>query len=143
VTAVDGIKTNVTALAQGLRAAAGPDTLIVGTTYPDAILGAWVTGDPAAQQLATLSVTAFKSLINPALKQAYESAGGTFVDVTDATGAYGSLDETTTLDPYGTIPVPVAKVCELTFFCDLKDIHPKTEGYKLIADLVVATLPPR
>jgi lysophospholipase L1-like esterase len=143
VTAVDGIKTNVTALAQGLRAAAGPDTLIVGTTYPDVILGAWVTGNPAAQQLATLSVTAFKSLINPALKQAYESVGGTFVDVTDATGAYGSLDETTTLDPYGTIPVPVAKVCELTFICDLKDIHPRTEGYKLIADLVVATLPPR
>jgi lysophospholipase L1-like esterase len=138
---VAGIKTNLSTLVQGLREAAGPDVRIVGITYPDVVLGAWVTGIPTAQDLAKLSVTAFKSLINPALQQAYESVGGTFVDVTAASGAYGSLDETTTLEPYGVIPVPVAKVCQLTFFCQFQDIHPTDEGYALIADLIAQTLP--
>jgi hypothetical protein len=39
--------------------------------------------------------------------------------------------------------VPVAKVCQLTFFCQFQDIHPRTEGYHVISDAVVATLPRR
>jgi lysophospholipase L1-like esterase len=139
--AVTTIKQNVATLAHDLRDAAGPDVQIVGTTYPDVILGAWVTSIPGAQALAKQSVPAFQLLINPALKAAYESAGGTFVDVTEASGAYGSLDEMTTLDPYGSIPAPVAKVCQLTYACDKQDIHPTTEGYSLIADLIAAVVP--
>jgi hypothetical protein len=29
----------------------------------------------------------------------------------------------------------------LTYFCQYHDIHPRTAGYKIIAELVVATLP--
>jgi lysophospholipase L1-like esterase len=134
--AVSGINTNLPVIAQALRAAAGPDTVIIGTTYPDVILGDWVTGAPNGQQLATLSVAAFQNFINPALQQAYASAQGTFVDVTAATGAYGPLTELTDLAPYGAIPVPVAKVCELTYYCEQQDIHPKSAGYTVIADLV-------
>lgn len=141
--AVQQISTDLGTLTRDVRAAAGPDVPIVGLTYPDVVLGAYVTGSPAAQQLATLSVTAFKALINPALAKAYAAIGATFVDVTAATGAYGPMTDTTTLAPYGTIPVPVAKVCQLTFFCDRHDIHPKTEGYALISSLVVQSLPPR
>jgi lysophospholipase L1-like esterase len=147
VTCVNGtlesIDTNLSALLKRLRKAAGPKVRIVGITYPDVILGGWVSGDPAAQDLAKLSVVAFKQLINPALKTQYKAVGGKFVDVTAATGAYGSLDETTTFAPYGTIPVPVAKVCELTYFCKYQDIHANTKGYGLIADLVAKTLPRR
>ena len=135
--AVESIETNVSETMQRLRAAAGPDTLIVGTTYPDVILGEWLQGTPERQQLAELSVTAFKQLINPALLTAYTGAGGTFVDVTAATGAYGPMTELATLEPYGEIPVPVARVCELTSYCAEHDIHPTPEGYRLIADLVV------
>jgi lysophospholipase L1-like esterase len=135
--AVEGISTNVPEILQRLRAVAGPDTLIVGTTYPDVILGEWLEGTPEGQQLAELSVTAFKQLINPALQTAYTGAGGTFVDVTAASGAYGPLTELTALEPYGEIPVPVARVCELTSYCAERDIHPNPEGYRLIADLVV------
>jgi lysophospholipase L1-like esterase len=138
--AVTSIKTNVTALATGLRKAAGPKVRIVGITYPDVILGTYLTGNPA---LATLSVTAFQALINPALKASYAAGKGGFVDVTAATGAYGSMSETTDLAPYGTIPTPVAKVCELTYFCEFGDIHARTSGYGLIADLVAQTLPRR
>lgn len=141
--AVQRISTDLGTLARDVRAAAGPDVAIVGLTYPDVLLGALATANPAIQQLATLSVTAFKALINPALARAYASINATFIDVTAASGAYGPLTETTTLAPYGTIPVPVARVCELTFFCDRQDIHPTTAGYKLISDLVVQSLSAR
>jgi lysophospholipase L1-like esterase len=144
VTCVNGtlasIDGNLSALLKRLRKAAGRKVRIVGITYPDVILGGWVRG---GQDLAKLSVVAFQQLINPALRKQYESVGGNFVDVTAATGAYGSLDETTTLAPYGVIPVPVAKVCELTYFCRYGDIHANTKGYGLIARLVAATLPRR
>jgi hypothetical protein len=95
-----------------------------------------VSGAPNGQQLATLSVTAFKAIINPALAKAYTAAQGQFIDVTEATGAYQPLTDVTTLDPYGSVPVPVAKMCQLTHYCELHDIHPNQAGYKVIADLV-------
>ena len=86
---------------------------------------------------------AFKSLINPALKEVYESVGGRFVDVTEATGAYGSLEEMTDFPPYGQVPVPVAEVCRISYYCSFRDIHLTTEGYGIIADLIAKTLPRR
>lgn len=141
--AVNSIKTNLTTLVRGLRDAAGPQAPLVGITYPDVILGSYLSPDPAQKRTAELSVTAFKALINPTLKQTYESVGGRFVDVTAATGAYTPLTQTTQLAPYGTVPVAVAKVCELTFFCQFQDIHPRTQGYSVIRDLVLGTLPKR
>src|SRR4051794_40035162 len=140
--ATASITKNVTALAKRLRKAGGKKVRIVGTTYPDVILGQWVR-PPVNQDLAKLSTVAFQSLINPALVKAYKAGKGKLVDVTKATGAYGSLDQTTTLAPYGTIPVPVAKVCALTWYCQFGDIHANSKGYKVIAQLVVKTLPKR
>lgn len=142
VTAVTAINENVGEIAERLRAAAGRKVRIVGTTYPDVILGQWV-GENANQDLARLSVTAFKDFINPALTKAYEAAGGRLVDATAASGAYGSLDELVTL-PSGTqVPKPVAEVCRLTYYCEFRDIHARTSGYRLIAELVARTLPRR
>lgn len=141
--AVAKIKTNLTTLVTGLRKAAGPKAQIVGITYPDVLLGDLLSKDAAVRGTATLSVTAFQALINPALQTAYESVGGKFVDVTKATGGFGPLTQTTTLAPYGTIPVPVAKICTLTYYCQFHDIHPRTDGYAIIAKLIVAALTPR
>jgi lysophospholipase L1-like esterase len=142
VAAVTAINENVTAIAERLRKAAGRKVRIVGTTYPDVILGQWV-GENANQDLARLSVTAFKDFINPTLAKAYEAAGGRLVDVTTASGAYGSLDELVTL-PSGTqVPRPVADVCRISYYCELRDIHLRRSGYRLIAELVVGTLPQR
>jgi lysophospholipase L1-like esterase len=133
------IKTHVGTLAQGLRAAAGAGVPIIGLTYPDVVLGKWVyPSSKPNKSLATLSVTAFKSLINPALSQAYTSAGGTFVDVTAKTGAYTPLTKTIKLAPYGSIPVAVASVCKLTWYCQLGNIHAKTVGYRLIGAQILA-----
>lgn len=142
VAAVEAINTNVTTIAQRLRKAAGRKVRIVGTTYPDVILGQWI-GENANQQLARLSVTAFKDFINPSLAKVYSAVGGRLVDVTAASGAYGSLDELVAL-PSGTqVPKPVAEVCRLTYYCDVRDIHARTSGYRLIAELIVRTLPRR
>jgi len=139
---VSGISTNVTALASDLRSAAGSTVPIIGLTYPDVILGGyvWPTRPPAAStvSLAKLSVTAFRSLINPTLAKAYAESSGGFVDVTAATGAYTSLNRTVNTRAYGQIPVPVASVCALTWFCAQGNIHAKTPGYTLIGKLVVA-----
>jgi lysophospholipase L1-like esterase len=141
--AVGAINENVVKIAERLRAAAGPKVRIGGITYPDVILGEWV-GANADQGLARLSVTAFKDFINPALTKAYEAAGGQLVDVTTASGAYGSLDDLSVTFPSGTmVPNPVADVCRLTYYCQFRDIHARTSGYRLIAQLVADTLPRR
>jgi lysophospholipase L1-like esterase len=145
-TAIDGIKTNGRELVKRLRKAAGKKVRIVGITYPDVILSQWVPGgqgQPANQDLSRLSVVAFRSLLNPALKAVYRSAGGKFVDVTRATGAYEPLEETTTVEPYGTIPIPVAEICRISYYCQYRDIHLRTVGYKTIAQLIAGTLPRR
>src|ERR1700733_4761933 len=141
-TAVAGITKNVTSLAAALRAAAGPRVPLIGLTYPDVVLGAYVypkqPAPAAAISLAKLSVVAFKSLINPALTKAYATVDGSLVDVTKATGAYVPLTRTVRYRPYGTIPAAVASVCNLTWFCAQGNIHATTKGYSLIGRLVVA-----
>ena len=128
-----------TDLRNALTSAGDPTTTpIIGLTYPDVILGDYVfpAGSPNPA-LAQLSVTAFGDIVNPDMKAAYTnpSVGGTFVDVTAATGAYKKLTKLVTLAPYGSIPGPVAKVCELTYFCQYGNIHANDAGYALIGKL--------
>lgn len=138
------IKTNVSVISEQLRLAAGPKPLMVGITYPDVVLGAWVNpGTEASKSLANLSVIAFQALINPALKESYASGKGSFVDVTAATGAYGDMSVFESLDPYGSIPKPVADVCRVSWYCNKGDIHANKAGYALIARMVSEQLPQR
>jgi hypothetical protein len=67
------------------------------------------------------------------------SVGGLFADVTTATGAYDSL-ATLVHTRYGTVPLPVAEVCKLTWACKIGDIHANSKGYKVEAKLIVQTL---
>jgi len=132
------IKANVGNAAKQLRAAAGRKPVMVGTTYPDVVLGAWVRGN---QNIANLSVIAFRELINPSLKASYAEGKGKFVDVTKETGAYGDMGVTETLEPYGSIPKPVADVCRVSWYCEKGDIHANKAGYAVIAKMVAAELP--
>jgi lysophospholipase L1-like esterase len=141
-TAVATMARNVTGLATDLRAAAGPKVPLIGLTYPDVFLGAYVypatPATPARLAVASESVVAFTSLINPTLAKAYATAHGAFVDVTAATGATTPLTTTVTVAPYGTIPRAVARVCALTWYCQVGNIHATTEGYTFIGKLVTA-----
>jgi lysophospholipase L1-like esterase len=135
---------NLTNIVKQLRAAGGQQMRIIGSTYPDVELGLWVHPTvlgPNTLALVPGSISAFMDDINPGLKKAYDTVGAAFVDVTAATGAYGPFVATN--DPtFGQIPVPVARVCTLTYFCDgTFNIHMKTPGYHIIAALEAATLP--
>jgi hypothetical protein len=160
------ITANVEAVVSSLRSAltatngtkAGKKVRIIGLTYPDVLLGLWVntgpSGSPADtpqfptstsnQNLASLSTTAFSQFLNPALKTAYTSVKGKFVDVTKKTHAYTNFKATTNMDiaalGLGTIRVPkaVADVCNLTWYCQLGNIHANDAGYTLIGNLIVA-----
>jgi lysophospholipase L1-like esterase len=140
--ATPGMESNVATLVKALRAAAGSKVPIIGLTYPDVLLGEYVYPSqpvtPAQMSLASLSITAFKSLINPALAKAYASAHAAFVDVTAASGAYTPLTKTVVVAPYGSVPVAVARVCALTWFCQVGNIHATNAGYRFIGQLVVA-----
>jgi len=144
--AMPAVKANMDTLTSDLRSAAGSGVPIIGITYPDVILGTWVYPAGATNEtLAKLSVAAFKDVLNPTLEAAYATVGGGFVDVTTATGAYTPLTQTTTLAPYGKIPVAVADVCKLTYFCTSGTIHANTTGYGVIGNLIVneyRTMPP-
>ncbi len=119
-----------------LRAAAGPTTPIVGLTYPDVILGGYVSDKDSGRTLAARSAQGFREYINPALAAAYAKIDATFVDVTAASGAYVPLSQTERFAPYGVVPKAVASACRLTYYCQLMDLHPRTVGYTLMADLV-------
>jgi lysophospholipase L1-like esterase len=147
-TAAKTIQTNVTATAKNLRTAAGANVPIIGSTYPDVILGAYVyPHHPASAEsvaLAKLSVPAFKSLINPALSKSYASAKASFIDVTKATGAYRPLNKETKSKSkkgkshsYAHLPIAVSRVCRITWYCSKGDIHANTTGYDFIGKLMV------
>jgi lysophospholipase L1-like esterase len=144
-----GIKTLVSAVDKALVKASDTDARIIGLTYPDVDLGLYVyPHNPpasAAVSLAKSSILAFDDLINPTLKKSYLSVSGTsFVDVTSAPymkatrGDDTSLSLTEELAPYGTVPVAVGEVCQLTYFCSQGNIHADTAGYTFIGSLVVA-----
>jgi lysophospholipase L1-like esterase len=142
-------ETNIETLVGDLRTAldSSGDTSarIIGLTYPDVILGQWVNpGGTAGQQLATLSVTAFDSLVNPDFSTAYTAPNTSFVNVTTAKykkakeGAATPLTETTALAPYGKIPRAAWEICTITWYCQEQNIHANTVGYEFIGKLVTA-----
>ncbi|MCR3752634.1 Lysophospholipase L1 [Lentzea californiensis] len=134
---VADIQTNVAGALTELREAA-PDVKIVGLTYPDVFLGAWVNPSfPNGKNLARLSVTMFQDF-NTKIAAQYGRFGAKFADVTSSTGGYGALTELTQDPKYGQIPASVAKVCTLTYFCDRTDVHPTPAGHQAIAEAVTA-----
>jgi lysophospholipase L1-like esterase len=134
---VADIQTNVAGTLSELREAA-PDVKIVGLTYPDVFLGAWVNPSfPNGKNLARLSVTMFQDF-NTKIAAQYGRFGAKFANITEATGGYGALSELTQDPKYGQIPASVAKVCTLTHFCDRTDVHPTPAGHQAIAEAVAA-----
>jgi lysophospholipase L1-like esterase len=140
---INQMKKNLPVIAKALRKAAGRKPAIVGSTYPDIVLGAYVQGD-SGRQLAQVSVPIFKDQINPVLKSAYAKQKIRFADTTTAFGGYTPFDQTTTLAPYGQIPIAVANICRLGWFCEPRpggpDIHLKAAGYSKFAGVVLKQL---
>lgn len=131
------MSTNLADIVGQLRAAAGPDVTIVGLTYPDVFLGVYPSGNRA---VATASISVFRDQINPRLQRAYAAADARFVDLTAAFGGYQPMGNTQPVEGIGTLPVPVARICTLTFACSQQDVHPQPAGHQLIADQIQQAL---
>jgi hypothetical protein len=132
---------NVTKIVKQLRAAGGAQMRIIGSTYPDVELGLWVHPTVlGANTLALVpgSISAFQDDINPGLKKASDTVGAAFVDVTKATGAYGSFLVARLANSW-TFEAPLAalpRAMRGTF-----NIHVRTPRYHIICALEAKTLP--
>jgi hypothetical protein len=111
---------------------------IVGLSYPDVFLGAWVSREfPNGEDVARTSVTLYEDF-NSQIAAEYARFGARYVDVTRTTGGYRTLTDLTEDARYGQIPASVAEVCTLTYYCDRGDVHPTPAGHQAIADAVIA-----
>jgi lysophospholipase L1-like esterase len=130
-------RTNIATALTRFREAA-PDVKIVGLSYPDVFLGAWVNPEfPNGEDVARTSVTLYEDF-NSQVAAEYAKFGAKYVDITGKTGGYGALTELTQDPKYGQIPAAVAEVCTITYFCDHTDVHPTPAGHQAIADAVSA-----
>jgi len=144
--ALDQVAVNLPAILSALRAAAHPDTPIVGMNYYNTFLAAWLTG-PDGQQLAMASAQLAQLLNDGVLGQIYNGFG---VPVADVAGSFMSDDFTTLVEfpPPGSgffVPVNVALICSWTYMCVSPpvgpNIHATTDGYGVIAATFASILP--
>jgi len=129
------IAVNLSVIVPRLRAAA-PYATIVGMTYYDPTLAAWLSG-PAGQALAQLSLELVHRL-NRLLVARYQAGRFRIADV----AAAFSTDNMTTM--VNGVPLNVARICQWTWMCAPAplgpDIHPNTAGYGVIAQTFAAIL---
>lgn len=133
------LQDRLTAIVQSLQAA-GPGVPIVGATYYDPLLAAWII--PGIDPGAVTEIAAVWSSFNDALEQTY---AGLDVPVADIEGAFSTDDFGTIVHVrhLGDVPLNVARVCQWTFACSPRgfDPHPKTIGYARMTEAWEAVLP--
>ncbi len=133
---VASIQANLPGILGALRAAAGPDTPIVGATLYDPFLGFWFT-DPG---LATLSVWSAIVPINDLVEGIYASAG---MPVADVEGAFATTDFSP-VPAAGGLPTNVVRICAWTWVCAPAPLgpnnHANADGYHAMALAFAAAL---
>jgi lysophospholipase L1-like esterase len=121
--------------------AADPRATIVGMTYADVALAAWLRG-PGGQAFAIHSI-AVDSAFRDVLIGVFHAAGARIADVYTAFETTDMTDQIT-LPGAGAVPEDVGLVCEWTWFCTQPpqgpNIHPNTAGYGVIARTFLAAL---
>jgi lysophospholipase L1-like esterase len=121
--------------------AADPRATIVGMTYEDVALVAWL-GGPPGQAFAAQSISVVSAL-RDVLAGVYHAAGARIADVYSAFKTPDMTDQIT-LPGVGAVPEDVGLVCEWTWICTPPpqgpNIHPNTTGYGVIARTFLAAL---
>jgi lysophospholipase L1-like esterase len=121
--------------------AADPRATIVGMTYEDVALAAWLRG-PGGQAFATGSI-AVASALRSVLTGVFHAAGARIADVYSSFETPDMTDQIM-LPGVGAVPEDVGLICEWTWFCTQPpqgpNIHPNTAGYGVIARTFLAAL---
>ena len=131
------IAANLPTILSALRAAAGPDVPIVGTTIYDPFLAYWLAG-PQGQQLAYASVYQAVLPLNQMLTATY--LAGT-AKVADVEGAFFTTEwDPPILTTMGPLPKNVATVCAWSWACVAGNNHANLAGYHVMADAFESAL---
>lgn len=131
-----GAKQALDELLTSVREHLASDVPVIGLTYPNVLLAEDLQG-PASAATVDASIELFRDVVNPVLAEVYADHQALFVDVTDAFDGYAPPTRTVDTDEYGTIPARAAAICELTYFCAVRDVHPTAAGHQKLADLVL------
>ncbi len=135
------IQKNVPKIAAKLRKAAGTDVPIIGMTYYDPFLAAWLEG-PDGQTLAQES-QALAKFVNREISSGYRSARFRVANVAQTFLTAKPFTVVTQLNGE-TVPVAVANICQLTWMCALSpqgpNIHANVAGYSAIAQTFAGKL---
>ncbi len=134
------IQANLAEIVERLQAAA-PGVPIVGSTYYNALLGAWVlVPGPVGQFLASASVAPVE-LLNTGIAVAYGAEGAAVADLYDAFDSTNFAEFVTS--EWGLVPANVANACTWTWFCSKQypgDVHPNNTGHEVIAQAFAEAL---
>jgi lysophospholipase L1-like esterase len=133
---VSTVENELPQIFEQLREAGGPQTRIVAMNLFDPFLAEWLTG-PSGQTVAQQTVE-FLREFNSTLRSIHRAADIRTANVAGAFATYVSFSTTTTLPGFGTVPVAVAKICQLTWTCAPPprgpNEHPNADGYQQIAN---------
>ncbi len=133
---MSAITANVPLILSGL-AAAGGSTPVVGMSYYDPFLAAWVLLGTSGQAIARESETLADTL-NGLLVGDFGSAR-----TADVAGAFATSNFALKAKYGGTtVPVNVARVCEWTHMCTSEDFHADDAGHAQIAKAFEKVLGP-
>jgi lysophospholipase L1-like esterase len=131
LTGVETIRTNLGTILDRITAASGRLPVSAGMSYYDPFLEYYL-GSAQGKVVAIASV-GLLAAINTVEIGLYQQHG---FKVADVAGAFKTTNflNTKNVPGYGTQPVNVATICELTYMCSVQNIHPNVQGYQLIAD---------
>ena len=140
------IQADVPKIASALRTAAGNKTKIVGMTYYDPFLSEYLAG-AAGQSIAASSVQ-LSQQVNTALTNAFTKEKFKIADVATAFKTAVPFSDKVAFPAgapyYGTVPLSVATICDLTWMCAAKpqgpNIHANALGYTTIEQVFAAQL---
>ena len=138
------VSVNLPAILSELRNAAHPDTKFVGMNYYNSFLAFWLSGIDG-QVLAVQSSALAKILNYSVLGPTYGAFG---MPVADVFTAFNSDIFSTMVPfppPFGSVPLNVAMICQLTYMCVPgpvgPNIHANPTGYAVIATAFADVLP--
>lgn len=135
------IQKNVPKIAAQLRKAAGNDVPIIGMTYYDPFLAAWLQGTDG-QTLAGESQALAKA-VNRTISAGYRSQKFRVANVAQTFLTGKPFSVVTQLNGE-TVPVGVANICQLTWMCAPSpqgpNIHANVAGYSAIAQTFAGKL---